>query len=337
MSTSWLYDLVSWCIHEGRKDADNWVEWSQAQGSLSRDELAQRVVYQQSKLAAHAAVTPGAIGSIPGVRTAIAAGQVSTEVGFVMYRMVKSILYQAAVYGHDEERDVIDRVLLILGVALGHEMTRQALVEGGRRAPAKTIAGIVGRGGAQEYAALLAAEIAVRFAQRGELNRVPIVGRPFMGAQNFMFISAASLAGRYVFNDLALTREELADLDRRMKEWSRTVLALMMWMARADGSVEGTESQTIQELERSLVMPGIGPDELEREMQTAPDWDRIRRQFKTEDERAGLLENLLSVVWADGNKTPQEDRLCRRVAAELVSDRIVDDIEAAVRQSMEAG
>jgi uncharacterized tellurite resistance protein B-like protein len=194
----------------------------------------------------------------------------------------------------------------------------------------------VARAGPEEYAALLAADIVSRFQGRGQVQHLPIVGRPFFGAQNFIFISAASLAGRYVFNDLALSSEELAELDERMKAWSRTVLGLMMWMARADGNVDLSETEIVRALEKTLVMPGIPPAELEREMQSAPDWEKIRRQFKTDDERAGLLENLLMVVWADGVKTPEEDRLCRRVAAELVADRMVDDIETAVRQSMAA-
>jgi hypothetical protein len=82
------------------------------------------------------------------------------------------------------------------------------------------------------------------------------------------------------------------------------------------------------------VVPGAQPETLE--VGARPDWERIRRQFQTEDDKAGLLENILMVVWADGVKAPEEDRLCRRLAAELVADRIVDDIERAVRGSMGA-
>lgn len=335
MVNSWLYDLVTWCVHEGREDVESWVASARGRGGQPLDLLARRIVFQQAQLAAKAYVTPAAVESMPGLSRAVSQQRISAEVGFVIYRMVKSILYQAAVYGRAHDKDVIDMVLLTLGLTLGHAGTRSALVEGGRRAPARTIAAISGAGGAATYAGLLSAEITARFDGRGQLRHLPTGGRPFLGAQNFIFISAASLAGRFVFNDLTVTREELAELDAQMRAWSRTVLSLMAWMARADGTVDGTETETIRALQTSLVMPGLRDDELAVALSGPPDWEKIRQQFKTEDERAGLLENLLMVVWADGRKTDEEDRVCRRVAAELVADRMFDDIERAVRESMQ--
>lgn len=334
MSNNWLYDLVTWCVQEGREDVEAWTASARGRGNQPLDQLARRVVFQQAQLAAKAYVTPAAVGSIPGLGRAVSAQRINAEVGFVIYRMVKSILYQAAVYGRAHDNDVVDMVLLTLGLALGHGGTRTALVEGGQRAPARSIVAISGAGGAATYAGVLSAEIAARFEGRGQLGHLPIVGRPFLGAQNFIFISAAALAGRFVFNDLTVTREELNELDMQMRAWSRTMLSLMAWMARADGEVDGTETETIRSLQHSLVMPGLTNAELAVELIGPPNWEKIRQQFKTEDERAGLLENLLMVVWADGRKTDEEDRLCRRVAAELVADRMIDDIEQAVRESM---
>lgn len=335
MNMAWLYDLVTWCVEHGREDVENWVAWARSHGAGSVDHVAQRVVSQQAEFAARAPITPAAVASIPGIRQAVDQHVITLDVGFMVYRMVKTVMYQAAVYGHDSESDVGDRILLVLGVALGHEKTRQCLLDGGSKAPGKILNAIVGYGGGIAYADTLGTLISQRFRGRGGLADIPIVGRPFFGAQNFIFISAAALAGRYVFNDLVLTIYELNDLDRQMRDWSRSMIGLMMWMARADGGVDHGETDIIRGLEKSLVLPGIHPEDLEKEMQSAPDWEKIRRQFKTEDERAGLLENLLMVVWADGVKTEEEDRLCRRVAAELVADRMVDDIEAAVRKSRE--
>ncbi len=332
MAANWLMELLEWCVQHGREDAENWVQWTQGRSqSKDRDEVAQRVVFQQAKLAAHAAVTPAAVSSIPGVRTAISAGKITVEVGFLVYRAVKSILYQAAVYGHDlKGRDLPDRILLVLGVAFGEEKTREALVNAGRVSPNKVLAQIAGS--SEAYAALLAEKISARFAGRGLVSELALGGRFYFGAQNFMFISAATLAGRYVFNDLVLTKDELKELDQKMLEKSRTMLGLMVWMANADGKFEGTEKEMIERVVGALVMPGIHRDDMHQEISAKPDWDRVRKVFNTEDEKAGLIENILMVVWADGEKQPEEDRLCRRLSAELVADRMFDEIEMAVRQ-----
>lgn len=335
MSDSWLHDLVSWCVTEGREDVEGWVAEAKARNrGLPLDALARKVVYQQAQLAARAPITPAAVGGIPGLRTAITARRIDAESGFVVYRMVKSILYQAAVYGHSHDRDVIDRTLLTLGLSMGHLPTRKTLVDGGHRTPERLIAAIAGSAGARAYADMLAADIGTRFTGRGRLQLLTQAGRPFFGTQNFIFISAASLAGRFVFNDLVVTPAELDELDHQIRERSRTVLGLMSWMARADGLPDAVEGSVIEALRESLVLPGISSADLSTELVGKPDWEKIRHLFSNDDERAGLLENLLMVVWADGEKTEQEDRLCRRVAAELVADRMVDDIEAAVRRSM---
>lgn len=332
---SWLHELVAWCVEQGREDVEGWVAEARRRSNEPLDTVARQIVFQQAQLAARAHVTPAAVESMPGLRAAIAGGRINAEVGFVLYRMVKSVLYQAAVYGRAHDRDIVDAVLLTVGLALGHAGTRAALVDGGRRSPAKIIAAISGSGGAATYAGVLSAEVTARFGARGPIGHLPRVGRSFLGAQHFVFISAASLAGRLIFNDLVLTREELNELDTQMRAWSRTMVALMAWMAGIDGNVDGSETAAIEALKHALVMPGLSNDEVLAEIGARPDWDRIRRQFRTEDERAGLIENLLMVVWADGQKTDTEDRLCRRVAAELVADRLIDGIEAAVRQTLQ--
>lgn len=335
MEDNWLYDLVEWCVREGREDAQNWITYTQGSArNLSRDDLATRVVHQQAQLAARAPVTPAAVGSLPGIRTAVNRRLISADVGFLLYRMIKSIMYQAAAYGQRFDKDGLpERVLLILGVALGDDRTRTTLVAEGNKPPAKLLERIV-RGGAKPYAQHLGEIICHRFHGKGSLSSIPIVGRPYFGAQNFIFISAAALAGRYVFNDCALSKKELDELDARVLDLSRAVLSLMVWMAKGDGSLDRSEADTIMMLEESLLMPGISYEELEKDLPETPDWDRIRRQFQTEDEKAGLLENILMVVWADGEKQPSEDRMCRRLAAELVADRMIDDIETAVKASM---
>lgn len=327
---SWLLDLVSWCVKEGREDVENWVQYSTGPGrGLSTDQLALHVVSQQAKLAARAPVTPAAVGSLPGVRSAISQKLITADIGFLIYRMCKSVLYQAAVYGRQlDAPDLPERILMVLGVAFGDPRTREALVG---RVPGKAFAKVARN--AAEYGDRLGEAVVKRFHNRGEMTAMPLVGRPFFGAQNFIFISAAAMAGRFIFNDGELSREELHDLDARVLELGRAVLALMLWVARGDGQFDGTEQETIMMLEESLVMPGASYEDLEANLPETPDWERIRKQFRTEDEKAGLIENILMVVWADGEKQPQEDRMCRRLAAELVADRMIDDIEAAVRSA----
>lgn len=335
MNAHWLYDMVHWCVQCGRVEVDKWIQDAQRNKDTPREILATRVVYQQAQLAVHSHITPAAVGGIPGVRSALNAGAINLEIGFLIYRMVKSIFYQAAVYDWDQDDELVERILLILGIAVGHAETRGTLVGRGHTSVHRLINEIVDDGDALTYSAMIGQQIAQRFGGRGSLADMPVVGRPFFGAQNFMFVSAASLAGRYMFNDMRLSQSELDDLDRRMREWASTVLSLMVWMAQADGRIGRAEASIIQHLERRLVMPGMESQDVREELQIPPDWDRIRRQFRTQEERAGLLENILMVVWADGQKTAEEDRLCRRVAAELMCDRIVDDIEDAVRQMLE--
>lgn len=329
--TNWLLDLVEWCVREGREDATNWIAETRREG-LTRDNLAERVVFQQAKLAARTPVTPAAVRSIPGVRAAIDGG-LSPDVGFLVYRQVKSALYQAAAYKHDmKSRELPDRILLVLGLSFGEPRTRHAVVRDGRKPPGRIVAAIARNSG--EYAQLLASTIETRFADQQGSSLIPQVGRPFLGAQNFLYISAAALAGRYLFNDLVISEDEMRDLDQRILDKSLSMLSLMVWMARADGHFDSTEQQVIESLKKSLMLPGVRPEDIEGPLADKPDWNRIRKAFQTEDEKACLLENILMVVWADGSKAPQEDRMCRRLSAELIADRLIDDIEASVRQQL---
>jgi len=335
MADNWLYELLTWAVRESRVDVESWVRDARLKGGATgRDELASQIVNQQAKLAARAPVTPAAVGAMPGLRTAIRDGLFPIDVGLLFYRMIKSILYQAAAYEvRLDDPELPDRVLLVIGVALGDQRTRGALVGEGVQPPGKIRARVV-KGGAEAYAAMLGQTLAERFRNHPTVSALPLVGRSFFGAQNFIYISAATLAGRYIFNDAVLSVEEINALDARVLELSRAVLAMMLWVARGDGAFDPTEQNTIMQLEESLMMPGMSYDALEENLPDVPDWNRIRQMFKTDDEKAGLLENILMVVWADGQKQEQEDRMCRRIAAELVADRMMDDIESAVRQFM---
>ena len=329
--TNWLQELVEWCVREGREDAMNWIAETRREG-LTQDNLAQRVVFQQAQLAARTPVTPAAVRNMPGLRTAIDGG-LAPHVGFLVYRQIKSILYQAAAYKQDlKSPELPDRVLLVLGLSYGEPRTRQLLVREGRKAPGKIVAAIARSRG--EYARLLSEVIITRFRLQQDEAMLPTVGRPFLGAQNFLYISASALAGRYLFNDLQISAEELNDFDLRMQEKSLSMLTLMTWMAKADGQFDITEHQAIESLKASLLLPGLRLEDVDQFLLEKPDWPRVRRAFQTDDEKASLLENILTVVWADGHKAPEEDRMCRRLSAELVADRLIDEIEDSVRQRL---
>ncbi|PJE33395.1 Tellurite resistance protein TerB [Pseudooceanicola marinus] len=113
--------------------------------------------------------------------------------------------------------------------------------------------------------------------------------------------------------------------------------ALLVRVARADGTFDGGERRTIGRiLETRYALDGDGAEALLRDAEAlegqAPDTVRFTRAIKDAvpyENRLAVVEALWQVVLADGNRDPEEDALLRLVVSLL---GITDQDSARARQ-----
>jgi uncharacterized tellurite resistance protein B-like protein len=119
-----------------------------------------------------------------------------------------------------------------------------------------------------------------------------------------------------------LTDSQASPDDRRVQELEDAVAALMIEAARMDDAFDAAERSTIERLLRERFH--LGADEVRRlvaeaeravarSAQLFPFTQKVLDSLSVEA-RAGVLEMLWKVAYADGVLDPHEDMLLRRVA-----------------------
>lgn len=261
---------------------------------------------------------------LPGVRRESGVESLPLEAAWLGFRILRAALLASACVSRVEEsrEDLGDRLMLLTGLVLDPVGFRSLLVSEGEPLPPRDL--VERLGGRTELARLLEKLLQDRTRPLLRLPRAS-AGR---GSFEYLTVAAAAEAALALFDDRVLRPEEMEALEKALSARGTAVLRLLTMAGRADGRMDKDEDRAIRVIGECL---GIEEEESDSPDPTAED---LRRLFPTEEERAGLVSGLATVIAADGEVDRREELMCRVVASALgLSAARVDELLERARRA----
>ncbi|HXE73286.1 MAG TPA: TerB family tellurite resistance protein [Candidatus Nitrosotenuis sp.] len=319
-----LLVLLRWSVEELAGEAEAAARWINERYFYKGAEVRARLLLGELSHLVTAAGSPRSFAaSLPGVGPRPQG--LTPEAAYLAYRMAKMGLYVEAIFhsGRRDPQEQVERLLLVMGVALGLPRVKDALVYAGRTHPHQIIRHLTGNG-----PGWLARALQEVLEERLRSIRDLPWASALRGVFEYLTLGTAAQAAIAYCNDLLFTRQDLQMLETSSADQAAATLALLAEVARADEALRPQEEALVAAV-RDL-LPAVDEQALELARRRL-EGESLADIFPYAEEQKGLLETMLAVACADGVLDPREEDLVRRVAArfELNSEATEQMLEKA--------